>query len=362
MSFQKFPSIDQFRECIKEVSQHVRYRGRDENGKSIYDHSYKLPTFEFEGTVKLHGTNASVARRGKGELWVQSRNRVITLESDNAGFCAFVLKNKQVFNNLFDQVEGVGENDIVTIFGEWCGQGIQKNVAIAALPKMFVIFGVKIGEGENETWLPSEKLSKILNLANSAPVYNIYSFPTYSISIDFNDPEASQQQLESLTDSVEKECPVAAKFGSKGIGEGIVWTGRFNDTIYRFKVKGDEHSVTKTKSAAATKPEIQASLAEFVKNVVTKQRCEQGIQEVFTTQNKKATLSETGAFVRWIISDVMKEETDTMEASGLVKEDCNKAITDAARTWFKKYCFCEKSSVAAAPSIDTKLNENDDDF
>ena len=129
MSFQKFPSIEQYRDCIKEVSLNVQYRGLDAYNKAIYDRSCKLPTIEFTGTVKLHGTNSAIGRRGaSGFLYAQSRNRVITIENDNAGFCAFVEKNKKKFDSLLSQIEGATENDLVTIFGEWCGQGIQRNV------------------------------------------------------------------------------------------------------------------------------------------------------------------------------------------------------------------------------------------
>ena len=34
--------------------------------------------------------------------------------------------------------------DYVTVFGEWCGKGIQKGVAINQLEKMFIIFELKL--------------------------------------------------------------------------------------------------------------------------------------------------------------------------------------------------------------------------
>lgn len=110
-------------------------------------------------------------------------------------------------------------------------------------------------------------------------------------------------------------------------------------------MKGDEHQVTRVKEKAAIAPEKQASLAEFVDNVVTKQRLEQGINQVFTSQNKVAKLADTGAFLRWVRGDVLKEERDTLEASQLKEEDAGKAVEDAARKWFKTYC-----TGAAAPA------------
>lgn len=334
-TFQKFPSIEQFRDCIRDVKDHTQYAGRDENRKPIYDTTKKLPIIEFHGTVKLHGTNAAVARRGQDEFWAQSRNRVLSLESDNAGFCAFTTQKKQAFQELFAKIDGVAADEIVTIFGEWCGQGIQKNVAIASLPKMFVVFAVKIGQDDNERWLSKDDVAKVVCLGSE--IYNIYSFETFSITIDFNNPAASQELLEELTNRVEKQCPVGANLGVKGIGEGIVWTAHHNDKVYRFKVKGEEHAVSKAKHSAATAPEAQSSMDNFIKKVVTQQRCEQGVQELFTTQNKKLDWSETGNFLRWMQADIFKEETDTMIASNLSKEEVAKAINNSSRSWFTKY-------------------------
>ncbi len=82
MSFQKFPSIEQFRDCIRDITDHTRYVGRDENKKPIYDISKPLPKIEFCGTVKLHGTNAAVARKGKQEFWRATVHFVALLGGD----------------------------------------------------------------------------------------------------------------------------------------------------------------------------------------------------------------------------------------------------------------------------------------
>ena len=44
----------------------------------------------FYGTVKLHGTNASVVVDHEGNFYCQSRNRVITPENDNYGFAEWL--------------------------------------------------------------------------------------------------------------------------------------------------------------------------------------------------------------------------------------------------------------------------------
>ena len=78
----------------------------------------------YRAKVKLHGTNAGVQITPSGEVVAQKRTEIITSEADNAGFAAWVEKNI----SYFSQLKG---NSHLTIFGEWCGSGIQKGVAIS---------------------------------------------------------------------------------------------------------------------------------------------------------------------------------------------------------------------------------------
>ena len=76
MSHISFPSIEQF----KTISSNL-YRIKESNG---------LPdTLVLEGTVKLHGTNASLVLNGD-IIICQSRNRILSEECDNCGFCAYI--------------------------------------------------------------------------------------------------------------------------------------------------------------------------------------------------------------------------------------------------------------------------------
>src|ERR1700744_3145841 len=86
-----FPSIEQFRNVIRDVKDRANY------------HGIPLPELEFVGTVKLHGTNASVTiDTDTGELWAQSRSNVITPENDNAGFARFVQEKALEFRALIN--------------------------------------------------------------------------------------------------------------------------------------------------------------------------------------------------------------------------------------------------------------------
>ena len=140
-----FPEIGQFRQVIKLVHDNTRYSGRDENDNPIYNPAIILPKFTFTGSVKLHGTNAGVTLTKDGEMYAQSRENIITVEKDNAGFAFFVESNKENFKKLFKtlEIEKLKDVDYVTIFGEWSGGNIQKGVSINGLPKMLVIFAVK---------------------------------------------------------------------------------------------------------------------------------------------------------------------------------------------------------------------------
>ena len=89
--FSKFPSIEQFRNVVQNVSARSNYVGKDENGEAIYDHAREKPTITFIETIKIHGTNAGFTLTKTGEVAAQSRARVLSLESDNNGFYAWVM-------------------------------------------------------------------------------------------------------------------------------------------------------------------------------------------------------------------------------------------------------------------------------
>jgi hypothetical protein len=95
-----------------------------------------------------------------------------------------------------------------------------------------------------------------------------------------------------------------------------------------------KHSVSKVKKVASVDPEKLANIEEFVNYAVTENRLEQGIQEVFG--DEELSMKKTGDYLKWIVNDIMSEETDTLEANGLVAKDVNKYISTKAREWFKK--------------------------
>ena len=315
----KYPSIERFRNIIKDIRTKHDYVGKDEEGNTLLKHSSPYPVLNFKGTIKLHGTNASIVKYANGELKYQSRERVLSIGGDNNGFM-----NAMVGIDTSKLFDGFVFNDYCAIYGEWCGGSIQKGVAINGLPKMFVIFGVKLDDG----WI--ELSSDIHDKSNN--IYNILQFPTYEIEIDFNKPELSQDKLNEMTIKVETECPVGKFFGKIGIGEGIVFTCIENQDI-KFKSKGEKHSVTNDKKPNSTDIGLMNSINEFVESVITENRLEQGLSH-FTENNIEIDNKNIGTFLKWIIGDVLKEELETITLNNLHEYGIKQAITKKAKSWF----------------------------
>lgn len=314
----KFPSIEQFRNVIRSVKERHDYKGKDELEQPIYRHDEPYPVLTFTGTVKLHGTNAAVVLYKDGHIEYQSRENVLSLTKDNAGFMLNMSGKNLGF--LFD---GIDFDDYIAVYGEWCGQGIQKGVAISGLPKMFVVFGCKV----DDNWIDFERFD------NEQGIYNINQFPTYSIDIDFNQPELAQNKLIEMTIQVEDECPVGKYFGTSGVGEGIVFKCNYNDQQYTFKSKGEKHQNSRVKTIAAVDVDEINSIKEFVDYVLTESRLQQGIDKL-KEAGKAVDQQSTGDYLRWAVGDVLKEENDTIIANQLdVKKVCS-AISNKARIWY----------------------------
>lgn len=315
----KYPSIELYKNIIRKVKERHDFQGKDENGDVVYKHLSNYPTMKFVGTVKLHGTNAAIVKHSDGRLEFQSRERVLSLEADNANFMQTMMSVDLDF--LFTSFKF---NDYCAVYGEWCGGNIQKGVAINGLPKMFVIFGVKVDDKWVE--LPSYLYS------NENNIYNILQFPTYEIEIDFNAPELSQNKLIEMTLEVEDECPVGKYFGNVGVGEGIVFTAA-EDQDYKFKSKGEKHSVSKVSKLNSIDTESLQEIKEFVELAVTENRLNQGLS-VMQENGWTIEPKNTGEFLRWVVTDVLKEEKDTIDNSVLDDKKLKNAIVTKARIWY----------------------------
>jgi len=332
----KYSKIHQFRNVIANINRTATFVKLDNSGKAIYNNNNIKPVITFQGTVKLHGTNSSVCYNKKDGFWIQSRRNIITLENDNAGFAFFAESNKKVFMLFFEKTALKYNIDLnqytITIYGEWAGKGIQKGVGIAQLEKAFYIFGIKVSNLKDDSftsyWIESQNLKSPENR-----IFNVNDYKTYSIEIDFNNPQLVQNKLAKITEEVEKECPVAKAHGiDNSLGEGVVWKGVYKDSIYIFKVKGEKHSATKVKILANIDTEKIKTIQQFVDYAVTKNRFNQAIENIFP--DKILDIKKLGELIKWTVKDILSEEIDTIKENNLEPKDITKQITQKVKKMF----------------------------
>lgn len=330
----KYPSIEQYRNAIATVQRlsHKQHARRREDGSIIegQQRTWKFPPVMFRGTVKLHGTNSAVVVSRDGSVSYQSRNRVLTPHDDNMGFAAWASQFEDQWKN-----QALGLPDGLCMFGEWIGEGIQHGVALSQLSKRFVIFEMMDADGK-----PYPHLNLIGGTRAIPDVHLITDFPTWEIEIDFENPQLVQNKLVEITMAVETECPVGKTFGVSGIGEGVVWSADIGDERVRFKVKGEKHSTHRVKTLAAITSEDPGTMAQFVEDALTPARLQQGF-DWLTEQALPHTVQSTGDYVRWIVGDVVKEESDTMAVGGLDVAMAKKRIGTAAALRFKSQVWAQ---------------------
>ena len=345
----QYHSTGQFRNVVKHITNMFQYKGVDEEGNAIYDKLSPLPTLEFIGTVKLHGTNASIVAHEDGTITFHSKSRTLahmdidgTVEhlSDNMEFAQSMERRKWGVKCTVDRAVGAVRKRYgtvkypVKISGEWVGQGVQKGVGISMLnKKSFFVFGVKSGNTDQvgkRGWLPLDMITDVKSVDDN--IFNVMDYQVERLEIDFNNPAYAQNYLVEATNKVEAMCPVAKEFGHEGIGEGLVWQPVDNQYSYYsgtwFKTKGNKHSVSKVKSVAAICPEKLDSIKAFVEYAVTNNRLEQGLQEVGLDSKL------VGTFIGWINKDINKEEGDTLEASNLSMKDVGKYLANTSRAFY----------------------------
>ena len=292
-----------------------------------------MPTINFSQTIKIHGTNGGVILFKDGTIRTQSRNRLLSPESDNNGFDKWVSERAECFKELSTRLFKVfGFVDKFIIYGEFAGEGIQKNVAVSQTPKSFYVFSAIGFVGDKRLENFSLIQSDLFNHPKQN-IYSIYHFPYHSISIDLNRADEYIPQLQEIALSIENECPVGKFHGVSGIGEGAVFTAYYNDEVYRFKVKGEKHSVSKVKLSSTVNTLMINDVREFVQQTVTDKRLQQGI-DYMNEMQIPIDIKHTGDFLRWIVSDVYKEEGDIIETKGFEKKLINQEISNIAKIFY----------------------------
>lgn len=291
-------------------------------------------SIRYRSKIKLDGTNAAVQIFPDGTLVCQSREEIITPEKDNAGFARWVSENKDYFLSIKTE-------EPIIVFGEWCGQGIQKRCSISQIDKkIFAVFAIQY---DQEFDINPETIRKVLPEHNQ--VYVLWF--NDEIVLNYENQEllsAQAEEINKLIFQIEDCDPwVKSVFGIEGLGEGLVYypisecrivdekilVDRSFYKDYVFKAKGEKHAVVKTKAPVQIDPEVAKNIDEFVEMFVTENRLEQ-----FSTKVGGFDVKKTGLFLKAFNDDVIKESTAELEASGLTWKDVSSAVSTKARNWY----------------------------
>ena len=92
-----------------------------------YEHVERFDSPEVDGILsgrcyifpKLDGTNASIWMDCNGDILCGSRNRELSRESDNAGFCNWMYSDGEEQQAIVDFLD---ENNYMRLYGEWMGE------------------------------------------------------------------------------------------------------------------------------------------------------------------------------------------------------------------------------------------------
>lgn len=342
-----YPSIEQFRHAVHTVNQRASYVGKAQDGTAIFDYSRPKPTLIFKGTVKLHGSNGGIRYEpATGLFSAQSRENLLTARDHNMRFYHWVesevgVRARELLLSAAKTLLGETPFEAITFFGEWCGPQVNAKTAIGQLHDAFYVFDAAVEYSDKpESWLDIEKLKSAYYGISPEITKDIrfnVEFEKWEVAIDFENPENILELLEELTLTVEEVCPVAKSLGLEGIGEGIVWVCEdpvFGDIC--FKTKGLKHVGTqKVGGRLSIAPEILASRDAFADTVLTDARLEQGF-DLLRAEHGEVTANHVGSFLKWVGTDVLKEESDTLEASGLNRKDVMNTVNRRAKTWFIK--------------------------
>ena len=170
-----------------------------------YQHIERFGTDEVQGielgTVfifpKIDGTNASVWLNN-GELKAGSRNRALSLESDNAGFYAAMLDDQRIHDYLVKHPEH-------RLYGEWLVPHSLKTYRQDAWRK-FYIFDVCLDRDDTVEYIP----------------YDIYKPMLEEFNLDYIPPIATVKNgtYEAFLKALDKNTFLIED--GKGVGEGIV--------------------------------------------------------------------------------------------------------------------------------------------
>lgn len=346
----KFTSIGHFPDVVESIKYASQFIKKDISGNPVFDESLPIPTVTYIGRPKLHGTCSSLSKKDQdAPIQYQSKEMVVTVERDNSGYAKSMDQvpmqiKEMLFNIVMDcaKSNGVEIKWPITIFGEFCHSKISKKVAIQKCDPMFVIFSIRMGDdvdlgGKPLGWVDVELFKSVKS--DVFRIFNIATFPSYEIKIDFGNPKQALNLLNEYTLQVDKECPVGKQFGVVGAGEGLVWIpkDKFKDhPRYWFKTKGKTHKQNKTRTDTELSSEEQEELntvKDIVEEFLVEQRLERGIAYL-NESNNPLSKSSTGVFVAFVSGDICKDANKDMIKADVTAKQIKKHSSKIISKWF----------------------------
>jgi len=308
-SFTKFPSIDSFAHVYRRQAK-----------------SFDPARVVYGAKIKLHGTNAGIRVSTSGEVVAQSRNRDLSVDSDNFDFAAWLEGVKPLFAAC-TQIEDA------VFFGEWAGPGVQPTDAVSKTDRRrFYVFAIQIGEMMHY----DPEFIRLLTPAH--PDIEILPLE-FEISVDFGGGTGEIiDRVNDAVDAISTEDPyIARMFGVSDAGEGLVLapiapTGILNWPEVTFKAKSEAHRVKKAGKAVSEKLGIPTGAREFVEAFVTDARCQQGLTEACGGVADPQRIPD---FLKWMGGDVKKESEAELIEMGLEWKAVAKFVNGASVRWFK---------------------------
>lgn len=365
----KYNDIKDLSAAVRNLKKQVQFTGEyDDEGNPIMNRLAVAPKLMVTFSEKIHGTNAGVCYSNPDGFWVQSRERILErdLASDNAACAYHAYGNEKVWINIIKSLANEHNIDldenIISVYYEWCGGSIQKKSAVSGLDKRSIIFqhfkvspleplrdknGDVIRTDEQPArWLPTYTIADMYGNGpneimwidrSDKDIYNIMDFEVWQHEVHFEHADLSKNKLIELVTEIEKNSPVGEAMGiPNNIGEGIVGTFEYDDVVHKFKVKGTAHTNSRVKTLKPVDNEKEQRKIDLANKVTTAGRCEQGWQMIHGIDNEKCEPQKEnlGDFLRWIHGDIMKECLPDYHEAGIEPKEINGLISKIARTWF----------------------------
>lgn len=142
-------------------------------------------------------------------------------------------------------------------------------------------------------------------------------------------------KLNEIVGHIDKQCPVAEKFGHVGVGEGVVCSFMFNGQYTIFKVKGESH----TESAPRQPKEIvvrdMSKIESVVDVVLPMWRLDQQCHLVSDSLNGGTVkIEQLGDFIRAVANDIQDECQSVLDDNGLTYKSIGAVVANRCKIYF----------------------------